>query len=324
MPPRKKTVKKRMCKGPETERRLAFILASQLYSQDTQQQRPFSETTLGRLPGEIRDMIFEHLLVAPPSQATRYLRVPDAAFVNPEETEARRSHVAPLQKSELGKVSYVAILQTCRQIYEEAYHVFYAKNAFHFTSVPVLIAFLKGIGPTRRAELTTLQLEGLVVDQAVWDKDVLDSYCLENNIGSVERKELEAERWQSIHPQTHKVTELLDGCKNLSRLILEMRTHERFDYFFFLKTYLDGTRRPVVYIVDNSRWVVRWPCTKEDEKIDWDQEAARIEETVDKWYAYEAVHPVPETEGLQQVVVDIFRGPEVALGKGYESWVATN
>lgn len=268
-------------------------------------------------------MIYEHLLVAPPSQAKTYLRIPDAAVVDPKETEAPRSLVAPSQKSKLGKASYVAILQTCRQIHREAYHVFYAKNAFHFTSAPVLTAFLKGIGPIRRAELTSLHLEGLVVDQAVWNKNVLDSYCLENNIGSVEREELETERWQSTHPEIFEVTELLDDCKKLSRLVLKMRTHERFDYFFFLKTYL-GRQRPVVYIVDNSRWVVRWPCTSENEKVDWDEEVVRIDETVDKWYAYEAVHSVPETEGLQRVVVDIVRGPEEALGKGYENWVITN
>lgn len=315
-------MKKQMFMGRETEQKFAFMLASQLYLQDAQQQRPFSETSLGRLPGEIRDMIYEHLLVAPPSQATTYLRVPKAVVIDPNETEARRSLVPPLQKLQLSKASYVAILQTCRQIYREAYHVFYAKNAFHFTDAPVLIAFLRGIGQIRRAELTSLYLEGLVVDQAVWNRDVLDDYCLENNVGSVEREEFEAERWQSTHPETFEVTELLDDCRNLSRLIFEMRTHERFDYFFFLKTYL-GTGRPVVYIVDNFRWVVRWPCTKEDKKITWDEEVARIDETIDRWYAYEAVHPVSETEGLQRVVVDIVRGPVEVLGKGYESWVVT-
>ena len=316
-------MKRRKYVGPETERKIAFMLAQQLQLQDTQQQRPFSETSLGRLPGEIRDMIYEHLLVALPSQPTKYLRVPDAAVVDPKEAEARKTLAAALQKSKPRNASYVAILATCRQIHREAYHVFYAKNAFHFTSAPVLIAFLKGIGQIRRAELTSLSLEGLVVDQAVWTREILDIHCLDNNVGSVERRELEAERWLDIHPDIFEVTELLDDCQNLSRLTLEMRTWERFDYFFFLKTSL-GMRRPVVYTVDNTRWVVRWPCTKEDENVTWNEEVTRIEDTVEKWYSHAAAHPVEETEGLQRVVVDIVRGPEEALEKGYKSWIATS
>ena len=316
-------MKRRKYVGPETERKIAFMLGHQLHLQDTQQKRPFSETSLGRLPGEIRDMIYEHLLVAPPSQPTRYLRVPDAAVLDPKETEARKSLAAPLQKSKPGNASYVAILASCRQIHREAYHVFYAKNAFHFTNAPILIAFLKGIGQIRRAELTSLHLEGLVVDQALWTREVLDIYCLDNNVDSVERRKLESERYLDIHPDISEVTEPLEDCQNLSRLIIEMRIWERFNYFFFLKTYL-GRRRPVVYIVDNTHWVVRWPCTEEDESVTWNEEVTRIEDTVEKWYSHASAHPVEETGGLQRVVVDIVRGPEEALGTGYESWIATS
>ena len=69
MPQRKPAIKRRMYHGPETEEKLAFMLARQLHLQDAQQQRPFLETHLGRLPGEIRNMIYEHLLVAPPLQS---------------------------------------------------------------------------------------------------------------------------------------------------------------------------------------------------------------------------------------------------------------
>lgn len=323
MPPRRPELKRRKYVGPETERKITLMLAHQSHLQETQQQRPFSETSLGRLPGEIRDMIYEHILVALPSQQKRYLRVPDAAVVDPKAAEARKSPAAPLHKSKPGNASYVAILATCRQIHREAYHVFYAKNAFHFTDAPVLIAFLKGIGQIRRAELTCLHLEGLVVDQAQWNRELLDIYCLDNNVDSVERQKLEAERCLDIHPDISPARELLNDCQNLSRLILEMRTCERFDYFSFLKTSL-RRRRPVVYIVDNTRWVVRWPCTEENEDITWNEEVTRIEETVERWFAHASAHPVEETGGLQRVVVDIVRGPEEALGKGYESWIATS
>lgn len=338
MPPKKRAIKRRMYCGPETERRLAFMLAHELHLQDTRHQRPFPETGFGRLPGEIREMIYEHLLVAPPSQPTRYLRVPLITAANADMTSAKgatvtadskavsaeSSQLAPVQHPRSAKVSYLAVLQTCRQINREAYHIFYAKNAFHFTNAPDLIAFLTGIGHVRRAELTSLHLEGLVVDQPLWIKDILESYCLENNISSVERKEREADRWRGIHPDIYEVTKLLDDCQKLSRLLLEMRTCERFDYFLYLRYWL-GRGRPVVYLVDGSHWVVRWPCTEEDGGAagkDGDEELVLSQEAAEKWHGYTACYPTQDGEGLFKVVVDIIRGPEEALGKGYQSWVA--
>lgn len=322
---RKITGNKAMYRGPETERRLAFMLAHQLHLQDTQQPRPFPETTLGRLPGEIREMIYEYLLVYPPSQSTIYLRVPLIAATKSDMTPAKEAtseaasteppQVAPVQYLRSAKVSYLAILQTCRQINREAYHIFYARNSFHFSNAEYLIAFLRGIGPVRRAELTSLHLEGLVVDQPLWRKNILDRYCLGSNIGSVERERREAQRCLVVHPDIYGASKLLDDCKNLSRLLLEMRTCERPSYFFFLKWNL-GEGRRVVYLVDGSRWVVRWPCKEQDEDF------SGKDDTPDKWWAYTACYPTQDPERLFSVVVDIIRGPEEALGKGYQSWVA--
>lgn len=173
----------------------------------------------------------------------------------------------------------------------------------------------------RRAELTSLHLEGLVVDQALWTKEGPDSYCLENNIGSVEREELEADHYLAIHPDfMYEVTKLLNGSKNLSRLLLEMRPCKRFDYFLFLKYNFERGRR-VVYLVDGFRWVVRWPCTYEDKGGASGVEVAS-DESMEKWTAYTACYPTQETEGLFKVVVDIIRGPEEKLGEGYQSCLA--
>ena len=330
--------KRRMYRGPKTERKLAFKLDHQLHLQETKQQRPFTETCLGRLPGEIRNKIYEHLLILPPSQPTRHLRVPldtttDSDISSAKEdtvttdSKAASAELPPLalgQKSRSAKVSYVAILQTCRQINREAYHIFYANNTFHFTSAPDLTNFLIGVGPLRRAELTSLHLEGLVVDQPFWTKEDLDCYCLEYNISSDERKQREAERHQALHPEISKLTELLDDCKNLSRLRLEMRACELFGYFLFVSSGL-RTRELVVYLVDGSRWVARWPCTDEHPVTGWKTMAEYdrlIDRMMEKWNAYRECFPLEETEALFPVVVDIVRGTEEALGEGYQSWVA--
>ena len=174
-------------------------------------------------------MIYGYVLVAPPSQSTRYLRVPIVAAADSDVAPGigATADIVSLTGSpntpqianhvRHAKVSYLAIPQTCRQINREAYHVFFAKDLFHVTNAPDFIAFLTGIGPLRRADFTSLHFEGLVVDQKFWTKDVLDSYCLENNIGFAEPKEREADRCLARHPKIDEALKLLDDCKNLSR-----------------------------------------------------------------------------------------------------------
>ena len=48
----------------------------------------------------------------------------------------------------------LSVLLVCKQIYVEAFHVFYTTNCFSFTDTGVLYRFLKNIGYTRRQHLT--------------------------------------------------------------------------------------------------------------------------------------------------------------------------
>ena len=333
MPSKTGVRKRRLYRRRETERKLAFKLDHQLHLQETKQQRPFPETCLGRLPGEVRNIIYEHLLIFPPSQTTRYLRVPQdtnthsnvpsakgaTVATDSESASAELPALALSQQPRSAKVSYVAILQTCRQVNREAYHIFYANNAFHFMNAPDLINFLIGIGPLRRAELTTLHLEGLVVDQPLCTKEELD--CL----NSEDRKLCEAARHEAIHPDQKKLARLLDGCRNLSRLRLEMRDRERFEYFLFL-TSTFWTGKQVVYLVDGSRWIVRLPSTDDKHRAltpkTTEEIIAESNLVMLQWNAYAECFPFQDTEGLFPVVVDLVRGTEEALGEGYQSWVA--
>lgn len=248
------------------EQELANMLAHQLHLQSTQQQWPFPESPFGRLPGEIRQMIYECVLVAPPSQPTIYLRVPVTTATVPDIASAEGNSIT--MASETGstepslltpthrKNSYVAILQTCRQIYHEAFHIFYARNSFHFPNAPDLIAFLRGIGPLRRAELTSLHIEGLVIDRLP-GRDFLHRRCLRRNISLAGEERLAAISRPTPHPDIYNKQniKLLQGCKKLSRLILEMRAEEGFGHVVALRWYL-GLERPEIYLVDESHWKV--------------------------------------------------------------------
>ncbi len=301
-----------MYHDPQREQKLAFMLARQLHLQDTQQQRPFPETSLGKLPGEIRNIIYEHLLVAPPSQTTRYLRVPGAAVIDPNEIQTQGSLSTPTQTSKAGKPSYVAILQTCRQVNREAYHIFYAKNSFQFTNPPDLIAFLKGIGPLRRAELTSLHVEGMTVDK-IMDKDALHRYCLRYGVDPA--KEARFASVPRLHPDIFlpETKKVLAGCKKLSQLVLELRAEDGFNNLIFLRFFL-GLGRPMIYLVDESHWIV--------EARRHDGVRASPNEAVKKFLDYKDRFPGWARGNKVRVEVDIIRDSEQAMKKGFESWIA--
>ncbi len=328
MPRKKPAVKRRMYAGPEVERKLAFMLDRQLHLQDTQQQQAFHESQFGRLPGEIRDMIYEYVLVAPSSQSTRYLRVPDIAATNSGipsavgtvvNIESKTGSTASCQLASVhhagpAKVSYVAILQTCRQINREAYHIFYARNSFHLMTAPILIGFLEGIGPVRRGELTSLHIEGLVIKQSI-DKDALHHYCLENDVTPAARERLEACTFPALHPDLYRyqTRKVFEGCKNLSKLFLEMTTEDGFTYSIFLK-YLLGLGKTMTYLVNEHHWMVA-PSPSP---------ASTGMEVAEVFQNYKSCFPCWARGARVRVEVDIIREireSEHVMKKGFGSWV---
>ena len=247
-------MKRRIDYGREMEHRLD-VITHPLPLQDVQQQRAFRQSVFGRLPGEIRQMIYEYVLVAPPSQPIINIRVPILEATVPNVASAEGDMVKMTPLTELvepcpvaplhPKISCLAILQTCRQINREAFHIFYASNTFHFTSAPVLIAFLKGIGPVRQAELISLHIEGFVVYERPTREDLYRMYLQYKFLVT------------ALHPdiRQYRTTRLLEGCKNLSRLVLDMRAEEGSRYYHFLEWQL-GLKKPVIYLVDESHWKV--------------------------------------------------------------------
>ncbi len=271
-------------------------------------------------------MIYEYVLVAPSSQSTRYLRVPDIAATNSGipsavgavvNIESKTGSTASCQLASVhhggpAKVSYVAILQTCRQINREAYHIFYARNSFHLMTAPVLIGFLKGIGSARRAELTSLHIEGLVTSQFL-DKDALHQYCLKNDVTPAKRVRLEASTFPALHPDISRYQnrKIFEGCKNLSKLFLEMKTEDGFSYLRFLK-YLAGLGKTKTYLVDESHWIVAPSLSRPGIEV------------VEVFQNYKSCFPCWARGARVRVEVDIIREireSEHVMKKGFGSWV---
>ena len=90
------------------------------------------------LPKEIRDMIYRQHFELTPGAAIRYLPV-DVSTDRP-----RRS--------------VLLLLETCKQIYFEAYHLFYVYNKLAFKSTLELYFFLVGVGYARRQHISQIQV----------------------------------------------------------------------------------------------------------------------------------------------------------------------
>lgn len=83
-------------------------------------EQPFHQTRLGKLAPELREQIFLNLLAIPPPYAGRQVSVP--------------YHL---------KASHFAILRTCRQIYLEAFPIFYGRKSYYAANAQELVHLLQ-------------------------------------------------------------------------------------------------------------------------------------------------------------------------------------
>ena len=106
---------------------------------------------------------------------------------------------------------------------------------------------------------------------------------------------------------------LLHGCKNLSRLIFEMRAEDGFCHAVALRWYL-GLERPEIYLVDESHWKVVLCRTV-------DLPASRMLAAATVFRNYRDRFPCWARGNKVSVEVDIVRNLEQMSMKGSESWV---
>ena len=100
---------KRMPHSSEAERRRLFALGRFLEVQEERQPRPFLNTALGKLPPELRVMIYQHLLVIFRLEAD-----------NDHNTEKANGSTTISQPFIHLKQSGLSILRTCGQLKHEA------------------------------------------------------------------------------------------------------------------------------------------------------------------------------------------------------------
>ncbi|KAH0555624.1 hypothetical protein GP486_006431 [Trichoglossum hirsutum] len=117
--------------------------------------------SLFSLPPEIRQMIYRELLIIGDvdlSWQTRYRWSKGAV------------RAVPVKSISLAAISRVTgILLACRQAYEEARRIIYGENSFTVRyGVDTMLSFLDRIGHANRMVITSINLQGVTVDEDHW------------------------------------------------------------------------------------------------------------------------------------------------------------
>ena len=213
--------------------------------------KPFHQTHLGRLPPELREMIFTELLATPPAFGGHDFVTKSSNF--------RASSPAPIRFVHI-TASWRQVLWTCRQIYREAFPVFFASSAYFFAKPPTRAFDYLSMDSFRRVlrldTITALFLSGWVETRPLYSKERLDEIFSDPNYPGrnlVTRQELEVKTFKTIRDSS---TYSFRGLKSLRTVVLCFLVGEELLYINVLYA-LSNMRRGVVSFIDESRWAIR-------------------------------------------------------------------
>lgn len=218
------------------KKRLRFLRKGQNINTHGQ---PFLTTSLGKLPPEIREKVFFNLLESPPPHAGREVSVP--------------YHL---------QASHLAILSTCRQLYLEAFPVFYARTSYYAAGSKELIHLL-GLGCPhrpgpegfRRDKIETLCVKDLAIYECLSEN--LDGrihpfpqyyYDLANRLWN-------DEKYWELDSNFRSVVQNMKHWTSLTKVCLCMRAGEELTYISFL-TEIPGLERGVIEFLDDHKWIL--------------------------------------------------------------------
>lgn len=210
--------------------------------------RPFLETTLGRLPPEIRATIFRDVLtVGTLSPLKDGISVPMVKL---------RSQVT---ERPAGPASCLALLQTCRLIYHETSCLFYTLNTLHFSKPQDLLSFLRHLGTERCGELMSLHLDEMTVQMPRYIRNNLELFrSLGESEGSLTW--MSSLLYYEIHEDLKEAAQLLNKRGNLRKIYLDMRPTQALKYIIFFAQ-LPFFRNREMKFASPTRWSVVDPST---------------------------------------------------------------
>ena len=218
--------------------------------------QPFLQTHFGNLPTETREKVFINLLATPPPHAGREVLV--------------SYHL---------KASHIAVLQTCRQVYLEAFEVFYGRKSYYTANARELVHILNfGCQDSllcdnfRCEEITSLCVKDLMVKKHTPPSSMPDLLFLRwaQFFSPRTRARLIDTAYPTFnHNRFHGNVEIalrnLKNWRSLSKICLCMRVGEELQYIRFLFA-IPGLERGQVNFLDDHRWVAHLQPQDRDRK----------------------------------------------------------
>ena len=214
--------------------------------------KPFRQTYLGRLPPELREMIYTGLLATPPTFAGRdFIRT----SLSPS-----TSSTAPVNFVHL-KASWRQIMQTCRQIYYEAWPIFFASRHYYFASPQEADRSLGysviSFRPLLRLDtVTAICLSGFVNTIPLYSKERLDNIFSNPNDprrNSNTRQQLETLKFKTISTNSIWSLRCLKSLRTVSLCFLVGEELLQINMLYGLT----DIRRGFVEFVDAKKWLIR-------------------------------------------------------------------
>ena len=222
--------------------------------------QPFLNTNLGRVPPEVREIIWKYLLIS----STSHIFVQNQNVDAQSQPESQPSGDSQLSSKATPSTIWstqpfspeIDLLRTCRLVREECQHIFYSKNSFILASASDLLGFLRSMGDDCRDKLRSLHLVGLITDKLSYTEKELDEFCREGWFGFGERDSLAQETGPDLHPHAEKATGLLRACKNLKTIDIEFKVGEELGIIHLLQEW-HGFDKTAIDFLDDFSWIVR-------------------------------------------------------------------
>ena len=231
---------KRKGHSSEAERQKLFAIDRFLEIQEERQPRPFLNTAFGKLPPELRVMIYRHLLVIPQFQADS-----DHNKKNAKDSSTASQPFIHLKKSSL------AILRTCRQIKHEAHPVLLESGIPYFANGRELLGYLTGIGSTGRSRLEALCIGPLVFPDPSADSDrpSQPGILFFGGEGTISC------RHATEDPDMKGAFSLLMECESLRTIYMDMKQGEELTNHIMLRGLICGVHN-TLYFRELHDWFV--------------------------------------------------------------------
>lgn len=212
--------------------------------------RPFLKTSLGGLAPETRQQVYRNLLAGPsPFAGWDYRALSTITLERPPISLATFVDL---------KASCLTVLQACRQIYLEAFPIFYACKSYYLAKFQDLATFCKlgrglKVGPRlfQVDTITSLCLKDLVINRQKWKPQQIEE--LMSRCPTFNREQLEAARTNEIDCD-HVLVDLEDMI-SLRKICLCMRVGQEWEHLEFLFN-IGGLRRGVMRFVDDFHWTI--------------------------------------------------------------------